>query len=521
MKKNKNTSKKVLKVIKSKKFGIIMYSILAVIVVAIGGTMIWAYNAPSYDLDAFEERIKKQQNDSAYEVYLDEHLNGDKNSATEEVTDANEDEVIQEVSEKLVTCWRTDDELELPLSAEEQIEVFVEKQYLINDDNIRYISVSDLNMDGILEFTTMSDDENEPFRIYRVLNDNKIGWLISQKQTIITPVNDRDFMEQINCYEQGEEVYFVRMLQSNFEYEEIYICSCSYDATVAWNLHGREWSVYPFISQSGNATFVIECMLDNMWGVFQRPEGYDDYEQERFDSVDSFEVFWKYVEGEESFNKDILLDSYEKFKRTENKYSSLDSRLNNIYDSVEYASIIDAKSNRTLYSVATECSSFAEGEKVDIDKCGGDLMWLLITDIGEDVLTDEMKWNYDNPISMMSRVDKESFDFYMQDVLGVKDLDSVYNHMREPWVIVEMGVFYDPNDGYVYAYMGAIGYYSKAICISNEVYEDGYLATYLICNEACGGYIRRTKIYYVPADNSYGYVIKSVEAEDNIWGRTE
>ena len=132
MKKNKNTSKKVLKVIKSKKFGIIMYSILAVIVVAIGGTMIWAYNAPSYDIDAFNARINKQQNDSAYEVYLDEHLNGDKNSATEEVTDANEDEVKQEVSEKLVTCWRTDDELELPLSAEEQIEVFVEKQYLIN-----------------------------------------------------------------------------------------------------------------------------------------------------------------------------------------------------------------------------------------------------------------------------------------------------------------------------------------------------------------------------------------------------
>ena len=67
-----------------------MYSILAVTVVTIGGTMIWAF----YDFNAFIARINKQQNDSAYEVYLDEHLNGDKSSATEEVTDANEDEVI-------------------------------------------------------------------------------------------------------------------------------------------------------------------------------------------------------------------------------------------------------------------------------------------------------------------------------------------------------------------------------------------------------------------------------------------
>lgn len=459
---------------------------------------------------------KTSENVVSSDVVNEADGNGtDANGTSIEVIGLESDEVLEDDKETGEDADATEN---AEMSAEEQIEVFANNSEKWLTEDALYVAVSDLNMDGKLELSVIYDNYTKPVSIYRTLGNN-IGETNSLKrgETLVTPGNSKDFIERINCYKMNGQEYYFRLVK-NFDWGGVINNIGTYsmdEMNIASDSDG--YYLYPFVDESGSATVLIKDE-EYKW---TDASAYDNWEKSiiaDYEAVDTYELGWKQISFD-SWNNDSLYKSYEDFKKVDGKFSGVDERLAGLFgDSVQFVTSVDAASNRALYAIAEYGSDFKEGEAFDVASFDHSFLYSLIWYIGEDALTDAIEEKYQDgstPIGSLYRIDRAAFEAYLTDVLGVGNLETIYASMDNAWEMCEIGAFYDANDGYVYGYIGTIGYYTDSICVLNDVYNDGYMGTFLVYDDLSDRFTKMAKIYYVPANNNYGYVVKSVEIKGN------
>lgn len=408
------------------------------------------------------------------------------------------------------------------LSFDEQLELFASNydSWMDKDDVYSYVSVSDADSDGILEFYVKNYQKtySKSTKLYKHLYGDDFQ-LVSETSGELPVWGDKDgFSEKVNRFDG--KYYSVITRENYYGMFNTKLVDVN-RSPLSSNAGDNGIGFYAFVHDNGD---VDVQYTDSDWKYTDK-ESYENWEKSLagdFGAIETLSYSWKKI-TDKSDCLDLLKESLSDFVVESNHYAGTEDRLSILGGNVNFLGYIeyDSFKNPTMYALAEYADSFKEGEMPDIKECGIELLYSTVCAMGEDALTQDIISQSGGTVVNLRKVDKSKFDEFFTDVYPVSSLEDCYAAMTEApndkWNnLHEMGVYYSKDDNCIYAYMLAIGYYSQADVYLNEPYKDGYIVKFISGDMDLNLTIsKETSIYYVPSNNSFGYEIKSIESENN------
>lgn len=520
-----HNSNKFMKIIKSKKFGIFMYSITAITTFVILGIPLLLYfrigdGKASNDHFVYSPMNTSNEPVQLYYPYDNTNIVGDKSGNAEDVQDSSVEGTAMNGNK-------------VNLSTEEQIAKFAELESVWNkdDETVLRIAVGDINQNDELELYVITRNRYDEFILNTYYASPGNVWLSDNKRRLVSGVDNEPAVSTLYCYEKDDDfivagvftyeyagagtvmIEHVNSRMEVLEQEHINSFASYYDIaddSIKVYLSNNNWQ-NPWVLNT-EFDFMIKEQLSDYKPLYLYNLSFKDYSEDNIEQL--MNESWGEVESASFDNitiNDLLTSMWDK-----NIYYHTWS----LVDSACSGKVDDA-TRKWLSGIGAYCSEFKDGKfdgfvedpysyNVSKEAVQRNTLYAIIRDLGE-------KGYYDIDDNFISGIEfniypADEFAYFLYEVLNIEDASAMVQGLERVEEGREVFVCYEPDENKVYSAIGPIGWYEYSWVESISTYQDGYKARVIYADDFnFETVISYTDVYMVPDDNRYGYRVMSVE----------
>lgn len=520
-----SSDNKLVNIIKSKKFGVLMYAIVAITLVAIFGTIFGFYFGGIIRRSSDDEFVYKPANLSNDPVQLslpydNTNTSGGASGNGEEAQDSSIDGTA--MNGNIVN-----------LSIEEQIAKFagLESVWNKDDETVLKIAVGDINQNDELELYVITRNRYDEFILNTYYASPGNVWLSDNKRRLVSGVDNEPAVSTLYCYEKDDD--FIVAGVFTYEYANagtVMIERVNSRMEVLDQDHINSFASYYDIADDSIKVYLSNNNWQNPW------VSDTEFDFMIMDRLVDYNPLYSYNLSFKDYSEDnieqLMNESWAEAERASFDNIMINDLLTSLWDKNIYyhtwslvdsacSGKVDDTTRKWLSGIGAYCSEFKDGKfdgfvedpysyNVSKEAVQRHTLYAIIRDLGE-------KGYYDIDDNFISGIEfniypADEFAYFLYEVLNIEDASAMVQGLERVEEGREVFVCYEPDENKVYSAIGPIGWYEYSWVESISTYQDGYKARVIYADDFnFETVISYTDVYMVPDDNRYGYRVMSVE----------